>query len=63
MLLVVEKGIRVGMCQVIHRYATAKNKYMKSYDKNFISPYLMLLDAKNLYGWAKSQKIPVSSFR
>ena len=51
------------MCQVIHRYAKAKNKYMKSYDKNIISPYLMLLDANILYGWAKSQKIPVNSFK
>ena len=63
MLLVVEKGIRGEMCQVIHRYAKAKNKYMKSYDKNIISPYLMYLDANNLYGWEKSQKIPVSSFK
>ena len=34
MLLMVEKGIRGGICQAIHRYAEANNKYMKSYDKN-----------------------------
>ena len=39
MLLMVEKGIRGGICQAIHRYAKANNKYMKSYDKNIVSSY------------------------
>ena len=29
-----KKGIRVGICHTIHRYAKANNKYMKEYDKN-----------------------------
>ena len=61
-LLVVKKGIRGGICHAIHRYAEANNKYMKNYDKNTTSSYLMYLDAKNLYGWAKSQKLPVNGF-
>ena len=63
MLLMVEKGIRGGICQAIHRYAKANNKYMKNYDKDIISSYLMYLDANNLYGWAMSQKLPVNGFK
>ena len=62
MLLIVEKGIRGGRCQTIHRYARANNKSMKNYDKNIESSYLMYLDANNLYGWAMSQKPPVNGF-
>ena len=63
MLLMAEKGIRGWIYQAIHRYAKANNKYMKIYYKNIISPYLMYLDAKNMYGWAKSQKLPVNGFK
>ena len=63
MLLVVEKGIRGGMCQSTHRYASANNKYMKNYDKNQESSYLEYLDANNLYGWAISQKLSVWGFK
>ena len=63
MLLMVEKGTRSGICQAIHRYAKANNKYMKNYDKDIISSYVMYLDANNLYGWAMSQKLPVNGFK
>ena len=33
MLLMVEKGIRGGMCHAIHKYAKANTKYMKNYNK------------------------------
>ena len=63
MLVMVEKGTRGGICQAIHRYAKANNKYMKNYDKDVISSYIMCLDANNLYGWAMSQKLPVNGFK
>ena len=60
MLLMVEEGIRGGICHTIHRHAKANNKYMKMYDKNKESSYIQYLDGKNLYGWAISQKLPVN---
>ena len=33
MLLMVEKGIRGGMCHAIYSYAKANNKYMKNCEK------------------------------
>ena len=63
MLLMVEKGTRGGICQAIHRYAKANNKYMKNYDKDMDSSYPQYLDANNLFGWAVSQKRPVNGFK
>ena len=63
MLLMIEKGIRGGICHAIHRYARANNKYMKNYDQNKESSYIQYLDANNLYGWAMSQKLPVDGFK
>ena len=63
MLLMVEKGIRGGICHAIHRYAKANNKYMKNYDKNKKRSYIEYLDANNLYGLAMSQKLPVDGLK
>ena len=62
MLLIVEKGIRGGICNSIHKHAKTNNKYMKNYDKDKESSYLEYLDANNLYEWAMSQKLPVNGF-
>ena len=58
MLLVVEEGIRGGMCHAIHGYAKA-NKYRKNYDEKEESSYIQYINANNLYGWAMFQKLPV----
>ena len=63
MLLIVEEGIRGGICHSIHRYAKANNKYMKNYNNNEESSYIQYLDANNLYGWAMSKKLPVNGFK
>ena len=48
MLLMIEEGIRGGICQEIHRYAKANNKHMNNYDNTIESIYVVYLDAKNL---------------
>ena len=63
MLLMVEEGIRGGICHSIHRYAKANNNYMKNYDESKESSYIQYLDANNLYGWAMSQKLSVNDFK
>ena len=55
MLLMVEKGIREGICHTIHRYAKANNKYINNYDKIIEPSYLMYLDANNLYIYIDGQ--------
>ena len=63
MLLMVEEGIRGGICHSLQRYAKANNKYMKNFDENEKSSYIQYLDANNLYGWAMSQKLPLNGFK
>ena len=63
MLLMVEEGIRGGICRSIQRYAKANNKYMKNYGESKESSYIQYLDANNLYGWLMSQKLPVNDFK
>ena len=57
MLLMVEKGIRGGICH-------ANNKYMKVFDENkeLHLIYLMYCDVNNLYGWAMPRKLPLDGF-
>ena len=64
MLLMFECGIRGGITQAVHKYASANNKYMgDKFDPNEDTTYLQYLDANNLYGWAMSQPLPTGGFR
>ena len=62
MLLIVEKGLKGGICHSIYRYAKANNKYIKYFDKNREPSYLQYWDVNSLYGWLMSQKLPVNNF-
>ena len=62
MLLMVEKGIRRGVCNSFHWYTKANNKYTKNYDIRKESSYINYLEVNNLYGWAMSQKLPAFNF-
>ena len=50
LLLMVEKGIRRGICHSIYQYAKPNDKYMKDYDRNKESSYIQYWDVDNLYG-------------
>ena len=63
LLLMIEKGIRGGICQSIFRHAKANNKYMIDYDEKEVSSFLIYADYNNLYGKAMSEKLPVDGFK
>jgi hypothetical protein len=59
----VEAGKRGGMCQVSERYAEANNKYMKEFDPEKPSSYIMYEYANNLYGLAMCKSLPTSGYQ
>ena len=61
-LLMVEKGIKGGICHAMHRYAKARNNYMKDYNKDEEEKFLEYLDVNNLYGWGMPEPLPVDGF-
>ena len=56
--LFIEKGMRGDISYIAHHHAEVNNKYMKDYNPDRVSSYIMYLDANNLYGWAMSQRLP-----
>ena len=61
MLLMVEEEKRGGICQSIHCYATANNKYMKNYNKDVISTLLQYLNPNSLLAMCKN--LPIGEFK
>lgn len=62
MLEMIENNMRGGISMISNRYAKANNKYMKSYNPNEPSSYILYEDANNLYGWAMSQLLPTGNY-
>ena len=52
-----------GISYIAKSYSKANNRYMKSFDNNKPSKYIMYLGANKLYGWAMSRYLPYSEFR
>ena len=63
MVLMVEKGIRGALTQVVKKHAVANHKYLPSYDSSKKSVFLQYIDANNLYGYAMSQKLPLDGYK
>ena len=57
MFLMVEKGIRGGICHSIYAYAKANSKYIKDYSKNKESLFIQYWDVTCIYGSAMLQNL------
>ena len=62
-LLIVENGIRGGICNAIYGHAKANNKCMNDFDETKESSHINYWDLNYLYGWTMSQKLPVNNFK
>ena len=63
MFNMINNGLRGGISCAFNKYCKANNKYLKDYDPNKPSNYIIYLDANNLYGWAMSEKLPLDDFK
>ena len=63
MYLFFEEGIRGGVSSAMKRYSKANNKYMKDYDRNKISKYIVYNDKNGLYTSVLCGPLPIGEFR
>lgn len=63
MHLMIEQGLRGGISVITKKHAEANNPFLKNYNANDPSTYLMYLDANNLYGNAMSQPLSERDFQ
>ena len=57
MLSMTENGFTGGVCNAIHHYAKANNKYMRDYDKDKEPTYINYWNVNNLHDRAMPQKL------
>ena len=55
--------MRSGISYIAHRHAKVNNKYMKFYNPEDDTTYIIYLDANDLYGWAMSKPLPYRNFK
>ena len=60
--IMVQKGIRGGICHSAYWYAKVDSKYTKDLDKNKKLSCLQYWDVNRLYGSAMLEKLPVNIF-
>ncbi len=58
-----ESSIRGGICNAVQRYSKANCYAVPGYDNLKPPNSILYLDANNLYGYAMSQKLPISNFK
>ena len=58
-----EKGMRGGDFCMSNRCSKASNKYLKSYDPEQESKYIVYLEKNKIYGYAMYQFLPTSGFK
>ena len=63
LLLMIEAGIRGGICHAVYQYLKTNKKYINPYDKNKDSSYLKYWEIHNFYGWTFSQKLLVNDLK
>ena len=61
-VVMVEKGIRGGLTQVVKKHAVANHKYLPNYDSSKKSVFLQYLDANILYGYVMNEKLLLDGY-
>ena len=62
MHLFIERGMRGSISMESRRFCKANNPYLDDYNPAEETSYIMYYDAKNLYGWALQQCLPIGDF-
>ena len=63
MYLMIESGIRGGVCMISKRHAKANNPMGGNNDPEHALSYIVDWDANNLYGWAMSKFLTLNHFK